>query len=108
MGTNENGDILSKLVTGVKRLSNPHRVPLPRLVPLTCSNFPSLSILITEMPEPMLTSKHGSCGVGLVSKMTPYCSRFTLGHSNPSGPLLWPIKVTDIKGKAGGSGERVK
>ena len=87
-GTGRNGNVPSKLVAGVKRLSNPHSVPPPKLVPLTRSNVPSSSILITETPEPMLTSRHGNCGVGLLSKMTPYCGGFGLGRSNCSGSFF--------------------
>ena len=71
----------SKLVAGVNKLSRPHNVPPPKLVPLTRSNAPSSSTLMIETPDPMLTSKQGSCGVGFLSNVTPYFGGSGLGLS---------------------------
>ena len=59
----------SKVVAGVSRLSRPHNVPPPRLVPLTRSKVPSSFTLMTDTPEPIFTSKHGNWG-GLLSNVT--------------------------------------
>jgi hypothetical protein len=72
----------SNVVAGVSRLSKPHSVPPPRLVPDTRSNAPSSSTLIIDTPDPMLTSRHGSCGVGLLSNVTPYLGGSGLGLSS--------------------------
>lgn len=36
---------------------------------------------MSDTPEPMLTSRHGNCGVGLLSKVTPYFGGSGLGRS---------------------------
>ena len=36
---------------------------------------------MSDTPEPMLTSRHGNCGVGLLSKETPYFGGSGLGRS---------------------------
>lgn len=71
----------SKLVAGVNKLSRPHNVPPPKLVPLTRSNAPSSSTLMIETPDPMFTSKQGSCGVGFLSNVTPNFGGSGLGLS---------------------------
>ena len=72
----------SNVVAGVNRLSRPHKVPPPRLVPLTRSNEPSSSTLMIDTPDPMLTSRHGSCGVGFDSNVTAYLGGSGLGRSS--------------------------
>ena len=73
-------NISSKLLASVSRPSRPHRVPPPRLVPLTRSNFPDSSILRILTPEPILTSKQGSLGVGSLSNRGSYIGGVGLGR----------------------------
>src|SRR6266436_8122578 len=72
----------SKVVAGVNNDNKPHKVPPPRLVPLTRSNVPSPSTLMMETPDPMLTSRHGSCGVGFPSNVTAYFGGLGPGRSS--------------------------
>ena len=78
-------DAPSKVVAGVSMLRRPHSVPPPKLVPLTRSNEPSSSTLTIDTPEPMFTSRHGSCGTGSCTNDTAYFGGSGLGRSNTGG-----------------------
>ena len=61
----------SKVVAGVSNDNKPHKVPPPRLVPLTRSKVPSSSTLMIETPDPMLTNVSTAAAVsGFPSNVT--------------------------------------